>query len=126
MPCLFLKDLTSVSAITNVALFKDLPISETIDPPPPPIPITLIFGLNDSVISEGVFTLVSLSSFFILVFTLAFFTILFLFGLTLKILLNLILFFDFFVFIFKLTTNFFLTLFKITLFGFLLFLELLE
>ena len=47
VPGLFFKALISVSAITKLAFSKDLPISETIDPPPPPIPITLIFALKN-------------------------------------------------------------------------------
>src|SRR3990167_4767287 len=46
MPDFFFKARISVSAIIKVALSKDLPISETIDPPPPPIPTTLILALK--------------------------------------------------------------------------------
>src|SRR3989344_4080267 len=46
IPRRFLNARTSVSAITNEALCNDRPISETIDPPPPPMPITFILALK--------------------------------------------------------------------------------
>jgi len=47
-PEFFFRALISVSQITKDALLRDFAISETIDPPPPPIPTTLIRALNNA------------------------------------------------------------------------------
>src|SRR3989344_5368531 len=47
IPAFLRKARTSVSATTKEALCKDLPISETLEAPPPPMPITFILALNN-------------------------------------------------------------------------------
>src|SRR5581483_3993423 len=54
MPLVFLNARTSVSATTKVALGSDRPISETMDDPPPPNPMTLILALkNDPICTSS-------------------------------------------------------------------------
>src|SRR3989344_8761958 len=76
MPFLFLKFLVSVSAITNFALSNDLPISETIELPPPPIPITFILALKKDLVRTSTSGFSFLIFFFTIIFLALFFFIL--------------------------------------------------